>query len=167
VFRRTAFVQSFCVWQDLLLSDDKEPRFWYAVGEMNETVLGTEQEDGGATEQRIQVLIADDRPRSRDGLKALLATWPELEVVGEAPDGGEAVQLVEKLRPDVVLMDARMPVMDGLEATRLIKERWPQVKVIVLTMYPSFQAVALAAGADAFLVKGCAAQELLEAILDH
>ena len=118
-------------------------------------------------EQRIQVLIADDRPRSRDGLKALLATWPEIEIVGEAADGREAVQLVEECRPDVVLMDARMPVVDGLEATRLIKDRWPEVKVIVLTMYRSYQADALAAGADAFLVKGCPAEELLEAILDR
>jgi DNA-binding NarL/FixJ family response regulator len=118
-------------------------------------------------EQRIRVLIADDRPRSRDGLKALLATWPEIEIVGEVADGREAVQLVEECRPNVVLMDARMPVMDGLEATRLIKEGWPEVKVIVLTMYVSCQADALAAGADAFLVKGCAAEELLEAILDR
>ena len=118
-------------------------------------------------EQRIQVLIADDRPRSRDGLKALLATWPEVEVVGEAADGQEAVRLVEECRPDVVLMDVRMPSMDGLEATRLIKGRWPEVKIIVLTMYPSYRADALTAGADAFLIKGCPAEELLEAILDR
>jgi len=115
--------------------------------------------------QRIRVLIADDRPRSRNGLKALLVTQPEIEMVGEAADGREAVQLVEECRPDVVLMDARMPVMDGLEATRLIKDRWPEVKVIVLTMHASYRANALAAGADAFLVKGCPAEELFEAIL--
>ncbi len=115
----------------------------------------------------MQVLIADDRSRSRDGLRALLATWPEVEVVSEAADGREAVRLVEECRPDVVLMDARMPVMDGLKATRLIKDRWPEVKVVVLTMYPTYRADALAAGADTFLVKGCPADELLEAILDH
>jgi DNA-binding NarL/FixJ family response regulator len=124
----------------------------------------------------MRVLIADDRPRSRDGLRALLATlraephdkaWPEVEVVGEATDGQEAVRLVEERQPNVVLMDVRMPAMDGLEATRLIKDRWPEVQVIVLTMYASYRADALAAGADAFLVKGCPAEELLEAILGH
>jgi DNA-binding NarL/FixJ family response regulator len=98
-------------------------------------------------------------------LKALLATQPEIEIVGEATDGQGAVQFVEQCRPDVVLMDIRMPVMDGLEATRIIKERCPEIKVIVLSMYSSYQAEALAAGADAFLVKGCAAEDLLQAIL--
>jgi DNA-binding NarL/FixJ family response regulator len=122
---------------------------------------------GTEGQQRIRLLIADDAPRSRHGLRALLATWPEVEVIGEVADGREAVRLLGESQPDVVLMDARMPVMDGLEATRLIKNRWPKVKVVVLTMYPAFRAEALAAGADAFLVKGCPAEELLEAILDH
>jgi DNA-binding NarL/FixJ family response regulator len=126
----------------------------------------------------IRLLIADDAARSRDGLRALLDTlrlmrWPdarpeyprEVEVVGEAADGREAVQMVERYRPDVVLMDARMPVMDGLEATRLIKNKWPEVKLVVLTMYRTFRTEALAAGADAFLVKGCPPEHLLEAIL--
>ena len=117
-------------------------------------------------ERRIQVLVADDRSQSRDGLRALLATWPEIEIVGEAANGQEAVRLVEEYQPDVVLMDARMPVMDGLEATRLIKGVRPEVRIIVLTMYSSRQAEALAAGADAFLIKGCSPEELLAAISD-
>ena len=129
-------------------------------------------------EQPIRVLIADDAPRSRDGLRALLATvrfkspvaptrspWSKVEVVGEAANGQQAVCLTEECQPDVVLMDARMPIVDGLEATRLIKNKWPGIKVIVLTMYPTYRAEALAAGADAFIVKGCPPEDLLEAIL--
>jgi CheY-like chemotaxis protein len=141
----------------------------------------------------VRLLIADDAPRSRDGLRALLATvrlsdypsalgaqarvygaksasdqaWPCVNVVAEAPNGQEAVRLVEECCPDVVVMDARMPVMDGLEATRLIKSKWPEIKVIVLTLYPAYQAQALAAGADIFLIKGCPAEQLLEAVLKY
>ncbi len=115
-------------------------------------------------EQRIRLLIADDRPRSRDGLRALLATCSKVEVVGEAADGGEAVRLVEERRPGVVLMDARMPVLDGMEATRLIKSQWPEVRVVMLTMYSIYRDGALAAGADAFLVKGCSPEQLLSTI---
>jgi len=112
------------------------------------------------------VLIVDDRSQAREGLKALLATTPAVQVVGEASDGKEAIDLVEKYRPDVVLMDANMPVMDGLEATRLVKAQWPQIRVIVLTIHTALRAEALAAGADAFLVKGCPAGELLAAIME-
>lgn len=114
--------------------------------------------------QAVRVLIADDRPRSRQGLRALLGTQPGVEVVGEARHGREALHMVRERRPDAVLMDARMPVMDGLTATRLIKQRWPRVRVIILTMYESLRAVALDAGVDAFLIKGCSANELLDAI---
>ena len=117
-------------------------------------------------EQRVRVLIADDRPRARDGLRALLGTWPEVDVIGEAANGREAVDLVGRCRPDVVLMDVRMPEMDGLEATRLIKRSWPEVRVVMLTMYDIHRADALAAGADSFLVKGYPAEELLDATLD-
>jgi DNA-binding NarL/FixJ family response regulator len=114
----------------------------------------------------IGVLIADDRSPSRKGLRALLTTQPGIEVVGEARDGREAVRLVEEIRPDAVLMDAKMPAMDGLTATRLIKDKWPEIKVIMLTMYGADRAAAMKAGADAFLMKGCSAEQLLRAILD-
>jgi len=104
--------------------------------------------------QPLRVLIADDSARARDGLRALLATWPEIEIVGEATNGQDAVRLVPECRPDIVLMDLHMPVLDGVEATRIVKQRWPMLTVIVLTMHAAEQSAALAAGADAFAVKG-------------
>jgi YesN/AraC family two-component response regulator len=82
-----------------------------------------------------RVLIADDQARARSGLQALLALRPEIEVIGEAANGREALRWVEESQPDVVLMDAKMPVMDGLEVLRIIKARWPAVKVVVLTIH--------------------------------
>ena len=116
--------------------------------------------------KRHKVLIADDDSRARDGLISLLATAPEIEVVGEAANGREAVQYVEEVHPDVVLMDIRIPEMDGLDATRLIKKSWPEIVVIVLTINTAFQEESLAAGADAFLVKGSSAETPLKAILN-
>ena len=126
-------------------------------------------QSGGWVEEmskQCKVLIADDNVRARLGLQALLALRPEIEVVGEVANGWEAVQRVRDNQPDVVLMDTRMPQMDGLEATRQIKGRWPQVRVVVVSMYASHRAEALAAGADVFLVKGCPAGELLAAIME-
>ena len=113
-----------------------------------------------------RVLIVEDRTQTREGLKALLATAPLVQVVGEAADGREAILLLTELQPEVVLMDASMPVMDGLEATRLVKAQWPEVRVIILTIHSALRAEALAAGADVFLVKGCPAGELLAAIME-
>jgi DNA-binding NarL/FixJ family response regulator len=113
----------------------------------------------------LAVLVVDDITRSRKGLRALLDTCQELHTVGEATDGQQALELVGVLRPDVVVMDARMPGMDGVTATRVIKQQWPEVRVIVLTMYESLRADAVCAGADAFLIKGCAPDELLDATL--
>ena len=125
--------------------------------------------------QRVHVLIFDHAARTRQGLQALLAAWPQLEVVGAAANGVEAVQLAEKCRPDVALIDIPMPEpawggaegTDGLEAIRLIKSRWPRIRVVVLAMYATRRAAALAAGTDVFLLKGCPAQDLLDAIENH
>jgi DNA-binding NarL/FixJ family response regulator len=116
-------------------------------------------------ERHVRVLIADDRPATRQGLRALLTLLPQVEIVGEAANGGESIQMVAECQPDVVLMDMQMPVMDGLEATRRIKEQWPEVQIIALTMYARYQAEALAAGADAFLLKDGAPDTLAGAIL--
>jgi DNA-binding NarL/FixJ family response regulator len=139
--------------------------FWYALVDTNE-IRCEGNRQGDESIMPCRVLIADDRPRSRSILRAVLNLRPEIVVVGEAEDGREAIRLVEELRPAVVLMDAKMPVMDGLEATRSIKERWPEVRVIVLTIHAGYRAEALAAGADRFLVKGCSAKELLDAVLE-
>ena len=115
----------------------------------------------------IRMVIADDKVRTRRSLRALLTiVKPEIEVVGEAADGREALQQVERARPDVVLMDARMPRMDGLEATRRIKARWPEVKVIFLTMNMFYPDEAWAAGADGFLVKDGSTEELVKTIVN-
>ena len=114
----------------------------------------------------VRVIVADDRSCSRYGLRALLATWPNIEVVGEAANGRDTLFLIPTCRPDVVLMDARMPVMNGLEATRVIKGGWPAIKVVILTLYGSAKQDALEAGADRFLVKGCSPHELLAALLN-
>jgi DNA-binding NarL/FixJ family response regulator len=108
-----------------------------------------------------QVLIVDDQPRARQSLKALLATWLEASEIEAVSSAGEALRFIEGSRPDVILMDARMPGMDGLEATRFIKTRWPEVKIVVLSIYPDYEVPALAAGADAFACKSELPEHLL------
>jgi YesN/AraC family two-component response regulator len=109
----------------------------------------------------IRVLIVDDQPRARKSLKALLSTWSRVGEMHEASNGREAVRLVKELQPDVVLMDVRMPEIDGLKATAKIKALCPQVKVIVLSMYLEYKDEALAVGADAFVGKGETPDRLL------
>jgi DNA-binding NarL/FixJ family response regulator len=114
--------------------------------------------------RQIRILIVDCQPRTRQSLRALLATWPEIGEIQEAKSGVEAVQLVESLCPDLVLMGMRLPDLDGLDATRLIKKRWSHVKIIVLSSYADYEADALAAGADAFVHKGEPPDRLVEAL---
>ena len=119
----------------------------------------------GVVPSAVRVVLADDSRRSRQGLRALLSTCSEVEVVAEAADGLEAVNLVASVDPDVIVMDARMPTMDGLAATKLLKGRRPGMRIVVLTMLAAVRKAALEAGADAFLVKGCPPGDLIEAIL--
>ena len=113
---------------------------------------------------KIRVLIVDDSPTVRDDLASILRANYDMEVVGEAGDGVEAVVRAEQLEPDVILMDAQMPGMDGIEATRRVKERLPHIKILVLTVHAGYADGALAAGADGYLLKDSARQELLQAI---
>ena len=114
--------------------------------------------------QPTRVLIADDSAHARDGLRALLTTWPGITVVGEAANGRDAARLIAECQPDAILMDLRMPVLDGVQATQLIKRQWPSIVVVILTMYAAEQASALEAGADAFVIKGSGPEPLLAAL---
>lgn len=115
---------------------------------------------------RIRVLIADDHTIVRSGLRLLLEGEADIEVIGEALEGREALNLVEKHLPDVVLMDIAMPGMDGLEATRRIKAGWPQVKVLVLTMHRTDEYFfeMLKAGASGYILKGAETSDLIQAV---
>jgi DNA-binding NarL/FixJ family response regulator len=118
--------------------------------------------------RRIRVLAADDQRVVREGLAMLLSLLPDVEVVGTAADGEEAVRLATAAQPDVVLMDLRMPHLDGAAATRLLRERCPDVRVIVLTTYADDRSVidALRAGARGYLTKDAGAEEIRRALHD-
>jgi len=114
----------------------------------------------------IRVLIVDDHAMVRRGLAAFLKAKPDLLLVGEASNGGEAISLCERLQPDVVLMDLMMPGMGGAEATQVIVKRWPAVRVIALpsVVYKEMVREALAAGALSYLLKNVSAEDLADAI---
>jgi DNA-binding NarL/FixJ family response regulator len=114
----------------------------------------------------VRVLLADDQRVVRDGLVLLLGLLPQVEVVGAAADGDEAVEKATALRPDVVLMDLRMPRCDGVEATRRLREQQPDIKVIVLTTYADDRSVieALRAGARGYLTKDAGGAEIQKAL---
>ncbi|HSO70820.1 MAG TPA: response regulator transcription factor [Arachnia sp.] len=114
----------------------------------------------------VRLVLVDDHPVVRRGLRALLDTIDEVEVVGEAADGDSAVREAQLLHPDVILMDIRMPVLDGVEATRRISAAVPEVAVLVLTMYDDDATVltAMRAGARGYLLKGAEQDEIVAAI---
>ncbi len=119
-----------------------------------------------AARSRIRVALVDDQRLLREGLRTLLDFHPDLEVVGEAGDGIDAEVLVERLEPQVVLMDLRMPLRDGVETTRRLADRWPAVRVVVLTTYDDDELVfsALDAGAVGYLLKDVGSEALAEAV---
>ena len=118
------------------------------------------------TAQPIRVLLVDDHAMVRKGLVAFLKNMPELELVGEACDGREAIEFCEQRQPDVILMDLVMPELGGVAATRTIHQRWPRVQVIALTSFQEKELVqdALQAGAIGYLLKNVSGEELAEAI---
>jgi len=117
-------------------------------------------------DKKIKILIADDHAVVREGTRQILEQEPDLEVVGEAADGEEAVKLVERARPDVAIIDISMPKMDGIEATRRIKKLLPSTVVLILTAYDDDQFVfsLLEAGAAGYLLKSVRGRELIDAV---
>jgi DNA-binding NarL/FixJ family response regulator len=114
----------------------------------------------------IRVMLVDDQALFREGLETLLSVHEDIQVVGQAGDGQECVEVANKVRPDVVLMDIRMPITDGVRATHLLKEAQPQCKVIVLTTFDDDEYIfdALRMGAVGYLLKDVASAQLVEAI---
>jgi DNA-binding NarL/FixJ family response regulator len=116
--------------------------------------------------EQLRVVVADDHPIFRDGLRMLLSSIPEFDVVGEAASGAEVVELAASLQPDVIVMDLHMPEMNGIEATRRAVSASPHVAVLVLTMYEDNDSVfaAMRAGAKGYLLKGADQAEIVRAI---
>jgi DNA-binding NarL/FixJ family response regulator len=114
----------------------------------------------------IQTIIADDHQLFRDGLKVLLDSTPDTEVIGEASSGEEVVALANRLRPDVILMDLQMPGVNGIEATQRIATQNPEINILILTMFDDDQSVfsALRAGARGYVLKGVKHDEMLRAV---
>ena len=113
-----------------------------------------------------KIVIADDQALFREGLRTLLSIRPDMDVVGEAANGDEAVALVEALRPHVVLMDLQMPKVDGIQATARIRDRWPEIPVLILTTFDDDANLfgALKAGAAGYLLKDVSSETLISAI---
>jgi DNA-binding NarL/FixJ family response regulator len=114
--------------------------------------------------EKIKVLISDDNEVVREGLESLLSPHEDITIVGKAVDGLDAFNKAQQLHPDVILMDAQMPNLDGAGATKKIKEVMPEVKILFLTVYGDYVGDALASGASWYLTKDCRRQDLLEAI---
>lgn len=114
----------------------------------------------------MRIVIAEDHPMFRNGVRSLLATTDDLKVVGEAASGEDAIKMAGELLPDLMLMDIRMPGINGIEATQVIRERYPSTEVLILTMYRDDQSVftAMRVGAKGYVLKDADEDELLQAI---
>lgn len=116
--------------------------------------------------KKIKLMLVDDQSLIREGLSMLLSFCDDIEIVGEASNGKEAIELVDKLLPDVLLMDIRMPVMNGVEATKIIKEKHPNIKIIILTTFNEDEYIfeGLKNGADGYILKDIKSEEMIKGI---
>lgn len=114
----------------------------------------------------IKVLIVDDQSLIREGLNMMLSLYEEIKIVGEATNGQEAIEIIEEKEVDVILMDIRMPLMDGVEATRIVKEKYPHIKIIILTTFNEDEYIfqGLNNGADGYILKDVSSKELVNSI---
>jgi len=114
----------------------------------------------------IKVIIADDQEIVREGLKMILSLHEEIEIIGEASDGEELLKLIQMKKPEVVLMDIRMPIMNGIKATKLLKEKYSDIKIIILTTFNEDEYIfeGLKNGADGYLLKDSDSKEIINAI---
>lgn len=114
----------------------------------------------------INVIVADDQEIVREGIKMILSLYEEINILGEAGNGRQLIMLLEKLQPDVILMDVRMPIMDGVEATKIIKEKYKNVKIIILTTFNEDEYIfkAIKNGADGYLLKDAGSEYIIKAI---
>ena len=114
--------------------------------------------------KKIRILIVDDSTSFRMGMRALLEIQPDMEVAGEADCGRKAIESLEELQPDLILLDAKMPGLTGPEVTRLIRDRWPQMNIVLMTMFPDYRSKSINVGVDAFLTKGIPPEDVLSVI---
>lgn len=114
----------------------------------------------------IKVMIVDDQALIREGLQMILSLYNDIDIVGEAFNGQHALDIIKNINPDVVLMDIRMPIMDGVEATKIIKEKYPHIKVIILTTFNEDEYIfeGLKNGADGYILKDIKSEEIVKAI---
>lgn len=120
-----------------------------------------------ARKHPIRVVIVDDHPMVRDGLRSILETYPDLDLVGSLVNGQEAIDQVAKLQPDVMLLDLNMPGVNGLSATEIILERFPAVRILILSMHdsPEYVSTALSHGAKGYILKDVPTEEVYTAIV--
>ena len=145
----------------------KEEEFDLILSEPhNKAILKPRAGAALSKDNKVSVLIVDDNPILREGLKSVLSQASNFDIIGEAANGLEAIDSVEKYHPDLVLMDLSMPKMDGIAATKEIKKQWPETKILVFTIYnsPEYLTATLNAGADGYATKDLSEKEFIQSI---